>query len=129
MVRMESEAIINIIDQCEQQDLIIFGSDVLIDEINRISDTGKYEKVMELYLSTASNTIELCESITNRASEFISKGIKPFDSLHVASAEYANADVFLTTDKQLLKAIDRLNLNIKVYNPATWLLEVLLDER
>ena len=38
MVFMESEAVITIIDQCEQHELFICGSDVLVDEINRITD-------------------------------------------------------------------------------------------
>jgi len=128
MVRMESEAIISIVDQCEHHDFIIYGSDVLVDEFSRMTDTVKFEKVTELYSSSTSNEIELNDNIINRASTLITEGIKPFDALHVACAEYVEADVFLSTDKKLLNAAKRIGVNIKVFNPTAWLLEVLNNE-
>ena len=129
MVRLESEAVLSIIDQSEQNALSIYGSDVLVDELNRMSDKVKYEKVSELYKSSISSTIELSDSIINRASELITEGVKPFDALHVSSAESVKADVFLTTDKRLLNAAKRIGFNVDTYNPAVWLLEVLLNEQ
>jgi len=128
MVRLEGEAVITIIDKCEKHDLTLYGSDVLVDELNRITDKTKFEKVNTLYSSSASCTIELCESIVNRAQELVSKGIKPFDALHVASAEHEKVDVFLSTDKRLLKAAKRVGISVKACNPAIWLLEVLQNE-
>ena len=52
-------------------------------------------------------------------------GIKPYDALHTASAEYGNADVFLTTDHRLISALNRAKVEIKVKNPLVWLMEVL----
>ena len=129
MIRMESEAIISIIDKCEQHDLMIYGSDVLLDEISRMTDKVKSEKIMMMYFSATTSSFELCEDIINRASDLIAKGIKPFDALHIASAEHVKADAFLSTDKRLLNAAKRIGLNIKAYNPVTWLLEVLHNEQ
>ena len=129
MVFMESEAVIAIIDKCEQGHLLIYGSDVLIDEINRMTDEIKYEKVMAMYISSTSDSIELCDSIIARASKLIAKGVKPFDALHVASAEHVEADAFLSTDKKLLNAAKRLGFHVKTCNPAVWLLEVLQNEQ
>ena len=48
-------------------------------------------------------------------------GVKVADSCHVACAEYAECDYFLTTDKRLLKyQTDK----IKILNPMTFILEV-----
>jgi len=42
----------------------------------------------------------------------------------VASAEYSKADIFLTTDKNLLHAAARLKLDIMTANPLNWFMEV-----
>ena len=64
----------------------------------------------------------------NRAEELQGRGIKEFDSLHLAVAEVANIDVFLTTDDALLKATERISTNIIVDNPVTWFMGVLRNE-
>ena len=49
---------------------------------------------MTLYNSAAVN-IELNETIISRAKELGGVNIKAFDALHIASAEYGKADIFL----------------------------------
>lgn len=43
--------------------------------------------------------------------------IRTFDSLHIAAAEEAKADVLLTTDDKLEKMAEKLELKVKVMNP------------
>ena len=52
-------------------------------------------------------------------------GFHSFDALHLASAEKALADIFLTTDDRLKKIADRhkSNMNLRVENPLIWLQE------
>ncbi len=47
------------------------------------------------------------------------------DALHLAGAESATANVFLTADDKLLKLATRLSsqLQVTVANPVFWLLE------
>ncbi len=54
-------------------------------------------------------------------------GLDAFDALDIASAEAGHADVFLTTDRTLLRRTTRMAdaLHIRVVNPLTWLREVL----
>ena len=47
--------------------------------------------------------IGLAESVTTKAAEFMSSGIKEKDACHVASAILAQCDYFLTVDDRLLK--------------------------
>ena len=54
--------------------------------------------------------------------------INSFDALHLASAEYGNADALLTTDKQFLNRAQQADIKIRVANPATWLTEVLFND-
>jgi len=55
--------------------------------------------------------------------------MKLFDSLHLAFAEYAIADVFLTTDTRLLKSSVHSNIRIRVDNPMNFYMEVLNYEQ
>lgn len=53
-----------------------------------------------------------------RASNLQNLGFQPFDALHIACAEAADVDIFLTTDDRLLrKASAHINqLNVEVQN-------------
>ena len=125
-VRMECEAILSIIDNCGAGDWSYFSSDVLLDEILETADQGRREKVLLLYHS-ASEHISFTEAIFSRAKELERFNIKSFDALHVASAEAAGADVFLTTDRRLINAAKRAGTNTPVRNPLIWLAEVFYD--
>ena len=126
--RLESEAVLTIIDHCEREIWDLCSSDVLYDEIDRMDDPVKKEKVLTLY-NYATVDIELNDIIVSRADELMqSANIKPFDALHVASAEAGQADIFLTTDKRLLNASKRVQTSVRVTNPAIWIMEVLYND-
>ena len=65
--------------------------------------------------------------VEKRALELKRAGLKPLDALHVACAEKAKAEIFLTTDDNLLsKALkNKRTLKVKVENPLRWVMEVL----
>lgn len=126
-VRLECEAVLTIINKCESGEWDVFESDVLDDEFDRMANAIKKQKVLGLY-SSASLYIEISDAIINRAKEFHKLNIKPFDALHLASAEYGEADVFLTTDNKFLNRALKSNAKVKVSNPVIWLTEVLFDD-
>ena len=49
-------------------------------------------------------------------------GIKAMDALHIASAEVAGCDWFLTTDKGILKKLQRLG-TMRIANPIDFVME------
>lgn len=51
--------------------------------------------------------------------------IRTFDSLHIAAAEEAKADVMLTTDDKLERMAERLELKVRVMNPLKFAWEVI----
>lgn len=101
----------------------MLSSEVLDIEIENTPDKWKKSKVYELY-KLAEGKIILNDTIVKRASEIQISGIKLFDSLHLASAEYSKAEVFLTTDKNLLHMARWLKLDIITANPLNWFMEV-----
>lgn len=127
-VRLESEAVLTIIDHCERDIWDLCGGDVLYDEIDRMDDPVKKEKVLTLYSYTTVD-IEISDSIISRANELMQMvNIQPFDALHLASAEEGKADIFLTTDRKLLNVSKRVETSVRVTNPAIWIMEVLYND-
>lgn len=51
--------------------------------------------------------------------------IKYKDSIHLACAEAANADVLLTTDRKFINNSRRIKTYTKIMNPNQWLQEAL----
>ncbi|MDQ2085742.1 PIN domain-containing protein [Herbivorax sp. ANBcel31] len=103
------------------------GSKVIDIEILKIKDEYKRQKVIEL-ASLKNEYIAINDDIVKKALEFENKGIKAYDSLHLACAEISNVDVFLTTDDKLMKSVRKLSSNIRVLNPVQWFVEVIQFE-
>ena len=71
--------------------------------------------------------IEIGDKEAKRADELQKEGFQLFDALHIACAESAKADVFLSTDDRLLKLAKKLSklLRIRVENPLVWVEEMI----
>ena len=124
-IRLEFEALVIIIGKCENGDWDILASDVLDDEIDRTTNPIKKQKIKLLYSSTTTK-VEINDEIISRAKELQSSyGIRSFDALHLASAEYGKADVLLSTDRKFVSKALGSNSKVRVENPAIWLMEVL----
>lgn len=105
--------------------IVIAGSDILELEITRMSDENKKRKVLDLY-KAADIHISYTSQIRKRSEEIASiSKIRTFDSLHIAAAEEANADVLLTTDDKFEKMAEKLDLRIRVVNPLRFAWEVI----
>ena len=126
-IRLESEAVITILDRCDSKTLTLLSSEVADLEISRIPDYDRRQKVM-LLSSISKMDIVIDDEITSRAKELNKMGFKPFDAYHIACAEKGQADVLLTTDDHLLKkAIShREPLKVRIENPIRWLMEELI---
>jgi predicted nucleic acid-binding protein len=73
--------------------------------------------------TTASVALEV--STEQRGTELEAFGFGAYDALHLACAEAARADVFLTTDDALLHRAQHHEerIRVRVENPLTWLRE------
>ena len=125
-VRLESEAILTILEHTQSGMWTIIGSEVIDIEISKIPDDDLRCKVniltgMKQKFITVNNDVEI------RAKELEKLGFKSFDALHIACAEKGDADILLTTDDIFLsKALQSRNiLKVRVENPLRWLMEVM----
>lgn len=118
-VRIEAEAVLIILEMAQANELKIIGSDIIDDELSQMPDDERLEKI-ELLLTLASSHTSLTSAIEQRAMELTKSQITPLDALHLASAENAQADYFLTTDDDLLRRCRQAQLKVHVENPAQW---------
>ena len=125
-VRLESEAVLAILNHSQTKDWILLNSEVIDIETSKIPDDDKGQKV-SILSSLLKHYIFIDEEAEKRAIELEKIGFKPFDSLHIACAEKGKAGVLLTTDDGFLnKALQNKNvLKVKVKNPVIWLMEVI----
>lgn len=124
-IHLESEAILAILKMGQMKSVSIVGSEILELEINRMQDENKKRKVLGLY-KAADMRIPYTDKIKKRSADIMSVSkIRTFDSLHIAAAEEADADVLLTTDDKFEKMAEKLELKIRVMNPLRFAWEVI----
>ena len=126
-IKLEAGAIIIILFRIEREEWIFTGSEVIDYEISQILDREKMQKVKAL-TSMAKDYIIVTEEVEERAVELEKLGFRPYDALHIACAERARVDIFLTTDDKLLHKAKEVGLNVKVNSPIKWVLEVIANE-
>ncbi len=124
-IHLESEAILTVLKMGQMKKVIIIGSEILELEINRMIDENKKRKVLDLY-KVAGMQILYTDKIRKRSADIMSVSkIRTFDSLHIAAAEEANADILLTTDDKFEKMAEKLDLKTRVVNPLRFVWEVI----
>jgi predicted nucleic acid-binding protein len=62
--------------------------------------------------------------IRPRVEELVGFGLKPLDAAHVAYAESARCDAFVTCDDRLLRHARRAQLAVRVMNPVEYTEEI-----
>jgi predicted nucleic acid-binding protein len=125
-IHLEAEAILSIIQSAEDNEWLWISSDAVAYEISKAPNEERQERLWALELR-ATERLELTDAILRQASHHLQFGFKTYDALHLAFAESAKVDVFLTTDDKLLKLAQRHSkeLQIAVANPLSWLQEVM----
>jgi predicted nucleic acid-binding protein len=95
-IRLESEAVLAIISRIEKGEWDWVGSEVLMDEIEQTPDTQKLSRA-RLLSGFINQMVEIGEKELRRTKDLQKEGFQVFDALHLACAESAKADVFLST--------------------------------
>jgi len=125
-VRLEAEAISLILQKLHQREWEWIGSDVLVYELGQTEDVERKERLL-LLAGQSHQVVAMTEKILTQAEKLVASGFDSYDAIHLASAENAKVDVFLTTDDNMQKIANRNKkmFSFVVVNPVTWLEEVL----
>ena len=125
-VRMEAEAVKIILSKIKVGEWSGVKSSITDYEISMNPDMEKKIEVMLLANGMDFNIV-LSEADRERGRELQRLGYKGIDAMHIACAERAGADVFLTTDDNILKLVNRHGqVNLAVENPLRWLERILI---
>ena len=101
-VRLESEAVEWIFEESQTGRLAIVTSDYLVLELLRNPNIEKRSNTLAM-TQYAAHHVTVADSIARRASQIERLGIAGFDALHIAAAESARCDFFVSSDDRLLK--------------------------
>ena len=120
-IRSEAEAIEAILRRVREDLAVWVSSTVLETEIRRNPDLERRRDVAAL-LVFADEVVAPHAATGERALALEKLGFGMFDALHLATAEQAHVDVFLTTDDDLARLARRHSelLLVRVKNPLSW---------
>jgi predicted nucleic acid-binding protein len=122
---MEAEAVKAILLKIGRGEWKGVKSAVVDFELGQMPDPDRLIEVGLMVMEMKENIVPTV-SERERASLLEGLGFKSIDAVHLACAEKAEVDVFLTTDDQLLKRAKRCQnrLGVKVANPLHWFEEM-----
>jgi len=120
-VRLEAEAVKAIMLRIGKGQWIGVTSPVVDIEIGQMSDPDRFIEV-GLMVAEMREAVDSGDDERCRALALKKLGFSGFDAAHLACAEKAQVDVFLTTDDGLLKKAAGCGskLKVKVDNPLKW---------
>lgn len=112
-IYFETQAFLILLKQIDAGKINFLNSFAIEYEISAISDTERESKIRE-YLKFASNYVDYNEKIENRANELKKFGFSAVDSVHIAVAEFAKVDYFVTCDDDIIKLSEKFKKRIKI---------------
>jgi predicted nucleic acid-binding protein len=123
-IRLEAEAVALVLERFHRRKWKWIGSSILMYELGQTKNKDRRERLL-LLAGESHLVIEITEEILSHAEKLELMGFDAYDAIHLASAEQAKVDIFLTTDDNLLKISDRNKqlFSFIVINPVKWLEE------
>ncbi len=120
-VDQESDAMEEIFLSIEEGKMSWIASALLVYELRRCTDIQRREDALGM-LRFAAEVRSFNDSLAFRAKVLESIGYDSFDAFHLAFAEEAKVDLFLTTDDRFLRKIVRGlgNPVVRAANPLDW---------
>lgn len=118
-IRIETEAKLCIQEKILMYDYQLVWSYIL-DFENQDNPFDERASAIKLWKAKAIKDISESEILLTIARDFLELGLKPKDALHLACAQIAECDFFITTDDKLIKKTAHLT-NIRVVNPVLFI--------
>ena len=123
-IAVEAEAILAVLALCEAGQVELISSDTLLFELGRNPHPVRKEYALKV-LAKAVVFVATDDGVVERTQAFQAEGMKPLDTLHLASAVIAKADYFCTCDDRFLKRAKTVNTeHTKVVSPLELVTEV-----
>lgn len=125
-IHLESEAVLSILEKIFEADWVLIDSDAVKIELSNIPDRFKYQRIKVMMDKIRREYIRYNPEIIARAQRLHEIGFGRMDALHIACAEAARVDVFLSTDDKILRLAKRHSVELKVVveNPLMWIQEL-----
>ncbi len=125
-IYFETQSLLILLKWIDEGKIQFLNSFALEFEVSAISDPDRGVKVKE-YLKAAEKFIEFDDKIEKRALEFQNYSFTAMDAMHIAVAEYAKVDYFVTCDDDILKTAKKYSemINVKVISIANLVSEVI----
>lgn len=123
-VYLETLAVKSIFSYVLEKKCLLVSSNVVDDEIGMTPD-GERRRRIALFNSYAGVKVNVQPEDIPRIDFLHSIGFKLYDAMHIRCAEKGYAEVFLTTDDQMITVAHResKHLDVRVLNPIDWIEE------
>jgi predicted nucleic acid-binding protein len=113
----EAMAFLEILRKEDRNEISVLGSSVLLFEVSIIS-LGEKRRAVEEIIARVAKIAHLTGRSKEKAEGIMKKcGINAMDALHIAVAVENGADIFITTDDDILKRRECLSEWVEVKNP------------
>ena len=112
---IETMEFLFLLSKAIDKEITIINSFVLEDENSKTPFIDRKDKIYDL-LEVTSEYVSYSEELENRAKEIEKFGIMAMDALHIACAEMAKADFFVTCDDLLVRKgkTNKKNINVRI---------------
>lgn len=121
-IRLETEAKLHVQDLMHLRVIEYAWSSVLDYAIGNSPYQEQIEDILR-WKNWATVNVALNHVLIGRGEQIMTSEVKQLDALHLACAEAAECDWFLTTDKGILRKIATLGA-LRIANPIDFVLEV-----
>ena len=118
-VAKETQAVFSILERIENGTDQLTWSAVLTFENSQHPLEDRRNEIAR-WKQRASAHVGITGAVAERAQELVDAGFHAFDSAHLACAETASCDRFLTCDDRLLRRAGRVQLMVEVQNPVNY---------
>lgn len=112
-ISLETNIFIYILEKIEIGDYTLIASEALVYENNKNTNIQKKSRVAS-YFSLAQDFIEINDSDIKRAKSIKELGFSDIDALHIALAEKAEVDYFITCDDGIISHYKKQRDFIKI---------------
>lgn len=122
-VRLETLAISDVMEYIQAGRLAWISGKPLFQEISACPSSYRREKALK-WLRLVGEWREYTPDVAGLAKRLVRHGLNEWDARHVATAEIAQCDWFLSTDQTLIKRAKTISkLAVRVANPTEFIVE------